>query len=114
MSCTYAQELRECRFESTVAAMKRLERKVDHLRQLHGEQLLRSGVEVLAAVLELAEGLSGLCYEIRGLIGLEADPDSEKLQTSAKSQIAAGLPAPGPRSGGAIATPGIEGGRDAG
>ncbi len=74
--------MKERHFQSTQQAMIQLERKVSHLRQLHGEQLLRAGVEVLAAVLELAEGLSGLCYEIRGLLGLEVCPESQKLHTS--------------------------------
>ncbi len=91
MSRTHAaQPLKEYRLGSTVEAMRKLERKVDRLRHLDGEQLLRAGAEVLTAVLELAEGLSGLCYEIRGLLGLEAYPESQELHTSAISGKSAG------------------------
>ncbi len=105
MSRTYAaQPVKEFRLGSTVEAMRKLERKVDRLRHLDGERLLRAGVEVLTAVLELAEGLGGLCYEIRGLLGLAAYPESQESHTSAVTVKQGGSPALGPRGDVSIAS----------
>ncbi len=56
MSRTFAaQPVKEFRLGSTVEAMKKLQRKVDRLRHLDGELLLRAGAEVLTAVLQGAD-----------------------------------------------------------